>query len=222
MSLSRIILHDEASTPARQNFDMTASSTSLTLIQRVRDGDEIAWSRLVALYAPLVYRWCRTRGVSADDSADIVQTVFQAVLNSLARFRLGVTGTSFRGWLFGLTRNKIGDFYRGLGKRLETVGGEMLAETVAPGPSPANDADAVDSEQEDRILLIRRACDSIRQQFSEHHWKAFWETAVEGRRAPEVASELGISADVVRQAKSRVLKQLRNEFSGLEDFLGQG
>ena len=55
------------------------SSMSSTLLEQVRAGRPDAWRRLVDLYGPAVYRWCRQLGVSQADAADVVQEVFAAV-----------------------------------------------------------------------------------------------------------------------------------------------
>src|SRR5436309_2947113 len=51
-------------------------ATSLSLLARARTREAAAWERLVDLYAPLVYHWCRRCGLSAEDSADVFQEVF--------------------------------------------------------------------------------------------------------------------------------------------------
>ena len=58
-------------------------------------------------------------------------------------------------------------------------------------------------------VLLRRCCDLVRAEFHNRTWQAFWRTAVEGKPAPEVADELGMSPVAVRVAKSRVLQRLR-------------
>ena len=58
-----------------------------------------AWDRLVILYAPLVYRWCRRWDLRDQDIADILQDVFQAVAAHIATFRKERAGDTFRGWL---------------------------------------------------------------------------------------------------------------------------
>ncbi len=44
---------------------------------------------------------------------------------------------------------------------------------------------------------------------------AFWRVAVEDLSPSEVAAEMGISANAVRQAKSRVLRRLKEEMGDL-------
>ena len=49
----------------------------------------------------------------------------------------------------------------------------------------------------------------IRADFNEATWAAFWATAVEDRPANEVAAELGVTANAVYLARSRIRKRLR-------------
>ena len=65
--------------------------------------------------------------------------------------------------------------------------------------------------------LLRRALDLVRVEFEPATWRAFLLTAVDGRPAPEAAAELGVSAAAVRQAKSRVLRRVRQELGDLPE-----
>ena len=47
-----------------------STGTSLGLLARARANDAAAWGRLVALYAPLVFHWCRRWGLQEEDAAD--------------------------------------------------------------------------------------------------------------------------------------------------------
>lgn len=200
---------------------MELSSTSLSLIQRVREGDDVAWSELARLYGPLVYAWCRTRSLDANDSADILQAVLLSVHRSIHQFRLGEKSTSFRGWLFGLTRNKIGDHFRALQKRQDQAIGGGLEPTLAAVMAPGSIEDDVNQVRRDRQFLLLQAAKQIQTQLSEEDWTIFTQTVVEGRSAPEVARELGLSAVAVRQRKSRVVRRLRMQFEGIEDFFDE-
>ena len=51
-------------------------STSASLLARVQADDSEAWSRLVRLYGPVVYRWARQAGLQPNDAADVAQAVF--------------------------------------------------------------------------------------------------------------------------------------------------
>ena len=89
----------------------TSSSTSLSLIARVRQHQPDAWTRFTQLYGPLVYAWIRRAGLQHADIVDVVQEVFRGVAVSIDRYDRD-QGTGFRGWLWGITRNKLRDFQR--------------------------------------------------------------------------------------------------------------
>lgn len=55
----------------------------------------------------------------------------------------------------------------------------------------------------------------VRSQFEDRTWKAFWRVVIEDRSPAEVAAEMGITANAVRQAKSRVLRRLKEEMGEL-------
>ena len=55
---------------------------------------------------------------------------------------------------------------------------------------------------------------TIRGDFEEKTWSAFQLTVIEGRPTAEVAAELDLSPESVRQARSRVLRRLREEMEG--------
>jgi len=63
-----------------------SGATSSSLLERAKARDPQAWERLVELYGPLVYQWCRRWGISATDSQDVVQELFRAVASGIARF----------------------------------------------------------------------------------------------------------------------------------------
>src|SRR5271165_3129364 len=89
-----------------------STSTSRSLLERVRADDSAAWDRLVSLYAPLVLYWCRRWGLQDEDAADVFQEVFLAVATHIGRFHKTQPGDTFRGWLRTITSNKVLDLFR--------------------------------------------------------------------------------------------------------------
>ncbi len=175
----------------------------------------MAWDRLSALYAPLVFYWCRRRGLREADAADVVQDVFQAVATHLGPFRKRGESDTFRGWLRTIAENKIHDHFRRAGREADAVGGTEAQHRLAQVPAPA-DTDAADGDDDWDGPFYLRVLDLVREQFEERTWQAFWRTAVEGRDPGEVGGELVMSRGAVRVAKSRVLRRLRQELSDLD------
>src|SRR5947209_2688202 len=118
-------------------------STSVSLLDRVRDRDTQAWRRLLHLYGPLVVRWCGHRGVWGQDADDIQQEVFHAVATGLEAFHRDRPGDTFRGWLRGITRHKLLDHFRRRQNQPEAQGGtdahrrlQQVPEQELPDDSP--------------------------------------------------------------------------------------
>ena len=85
--------------------------TRPSLLVRIRDpGDREAWRQFVALYAPLIHRLARQRGLQDADAADLTQDVLRAVAMAAPGLVYDPSRGSFRGWLFTVTCHKIHDF----------------------------------------------------------------------------------------------------------------
>jgi RNA polymerase sigma-70 factor, ECF subfamily len=191
------------------------SQTSLSLLDRVRAQDQAAWSRLVLLYGPLVYRWCRRAGLQAADAADVGQEVFRAVARKVSEFRHDRDGDSFRAWLRAITRNKILDAFRRPAPGCPPPGGSDAQRRLQEVPTRVLEDAGPAADAEETRLLFRQAVELMRGEFEEGTWRAFWQAAVEGRRPADVAADLGVSVNVVYLAKSRILRRLREEFADL-------
>jgi RNA polymerase sigma-70 factor (ECF subfamily) len=191
----------------------TDRPTSLTLLERARNRDEEAWQRLMQLYAPLVASWCGRWGVSGQDADDVSQDVFGAVAAGLGGFRRDRPGDTFRGWLRGITRNKLLDHLRRRQGQAEAQGGtdaHRQMQQIAEQPWP-------EDSEEDLGALYRRALELVRGEFEERTWQAFWRAAVDGHSPADIAADLGVTQAAVRKAKSRVLHRLRQEIGDLAD-----
>lgn len=192
----------------------SSEGTSPTLLARLRVADPAAWQRLVQVYSPLVFTWCRRVGLSSDDAADVMQDVWAAVATAVPRFDGSGGGATFRGWLYTITRNKLTDFYRRLALRPVAEGGSSAQARWAELPE-SEPGESLADPQTGTAGVMQRAIEVIRTDFEPVTFRAFWATAIDGRSAAEVATELGVTVAVVYQSKSRVLRRLKQEFQGL-------
>jgi RNA polymerase sigma-70 factor, ECF subfamily len=191
------------------------ASTSSSLLEQVRARAPEVWERLVDLYTPLIYRWCRQAGLLPDDAADVVQEVLVSVARSIGEFRGAGPSGSFRAWLRGITRHRLLDLFRrrqgspqargGTEAQIEFLQVAELVETSAAG-RPSGQGDA----------LWRRVLDLVRADFEDRTWQAFWRVVVDARTPAETASELGMTLHAVYKAKSRVLRRIRDQLGELE------
>jgi RNA polymerase sigma-70 factor (ECF subfamily) len=204
-------------------------SISSTLLEQVRARRPEAWRRLVDLYGPVVYRWCRQLGVDNADAADVVQDVFVAVAAGLGRFHHDKPGDSFAAWLRTITRNKVCDDFRRRQGQPEAEGGtnayrQMLdlpqtgdasANRNAPSSSSLGGRDSSTDCLEVDKRFARRILDVVRAEFEPRTWEAFWRIVVDGQSPAEVADAMQLSLPAVYKAKSRVLQRLRRELKNV-------
>lgn len=183
--------------------------TSRSLLARIRSDDPRAWERLVTLYSPLVYQWCRGWELQPHDAADVVQEVFQAVASGVGDFRKQRATDTFRGWLRTITRNKMYDHFRRNGRQPSAIGGTEAQNKFADVPQSNRFNPALEDAAEQTLLY--RGLELIRKEFADRTWQAFWRTTVDGLAPKDVADELAMSPGAVRVAKSRVLQRLRAE-----------
>ena len=203
-------------------ISMTASSsgspsafrTSPSLLLRVQADDQAAWTRLVDLYAPLVYHWCRRAQLGSEDTADVFQETFRALAQHIRDFRRDRTGDTFRGWLRTITQNKIRDHFRRLQNEPKAVGGTDANLRMNSAPDPIS-LEEDESEQKIVNQVLHRTLETIRGEFEERTWHAFWQVQIEGKSTSDVGAALGMTAAAVRKAKLRVLARLRQEMGEL-------
>ncbi len=184
----------------------------MSLLQRAQRADDDAWERLCDLYGPLVYNWCRSAGLREHDAGDAVQEVFRSVHRKINDFRADDAGSTFRGWLWTITRNQVALFFRRQRREPVAFGGSDAQMQFANHPEEL--ADATVNEQDHRTEILQRALELIRGDFNAATWQAFEQFTLEERSAKEVAENLGTTENSVRQAKYRVLCRLKVELDG--------
>jgi RNA polymerase sigma-70 factor, ECF subfamily len=208
---SRMVHRDKTSSTSER----AAESTSTSLLGRAKAGEDQAWHRLVDLYTPLIYEWCRRHGLRAEDANDVAQEVFVAVARSIEGFRRDRPNDSFRGWLWTITRNKIRDHFRNRKGQPDAQGGTDAQMRWAEVPEQPPDASHSSLPGGAGDSLERRAVELVHASVEERTWQAFWRVAVEGKEVAAVARELGISVQAVYDAKYRIRRRIRQELDGL-------
>jgi len=186
--------------------------TSRSLIDRVRADDHDAWELLADIYAPLVYSWARKSNLQESDAEDIVQDVFRRVASGLKNFEYSGKDHTFRGWLWTITRNSIRNYItKRDGQMALGAGGSQALRQISEAPDWISEAEAAEPElnPSEEAAVLKRALKLVEDDFADHIWQAFWRFTVEGHSAKDVASDFGMTAAGVRQAKFRVLARLR-------------
>jgi RNA polymerase sigma-70 factor (ECF subfamily) len=198
-------------------MDQTPTTRYSLLIRLREPRDERAWDEFAGIYAPLVYRLARRKGLQDADACDLVQEVFGAVARAFERGEYDPARGSFRGWLFRIARNLAVNHLVRQGRQPRGSGDPAVGDLLAAQPAP--DEESALFETEYRRQLLSWAAEQVRDEFTELTWQAFWQAGVEGRPAREVAESLGTTVGTVYHCKSRVMARLRKR---IEEVEGEG
>ncbi len=181
--------------------------TPPSLLVRIRDhADAEAWTQFVDVYSPLLYSFCRIRGLQASDAADITQETLLRVSKAIGKFDYDPQRGLFRDWLARIVLNEI--------RRLTTRKQLLLAQ--------GDDHDQEIHHQwnmhfHQRVFTI--ALTRSKPHFEQQTWDVFQRSWLEKVPVDVVAQEFGIEKENVYVARSRVLKRLRQETKVLADDL---
>jgi len=204
-----VFLRTPEITPVHTNTPvMNSLDTRMTLLVRIRDGnDRRAWNDFFQLYAPLIYSYAVKHGFQDADASDIAQEVMCTVLRSIGAFEYDPSKGSFRGWLVTVARNCIRKRWDQVRRQAETTGLTTALEEQLHAPS-AESLSQWDREYDLRVF--HWAAESVKSQFQESTWRAFWLTTVDGESIESTSKLLGISVGAIYVARSRVLARIKS------------
>ena len=190
------------------------AETSFTLLDRLQSQpDPASWQRLVDIYSPLIKRWLSRSPLQNADHEDLTQEVLKIVVQKLPEFQRRREG-SFRAWLRGITVNCMREFWRSSKQQPVATGDSDFLQSLQEQEDPHSKlAKGWDAEHDRHV--VRRLLELIGPLFEPTTLQAFRKVVLEGQKPAQVAAELGISVNAVFLAKSKILRQLRQEIDGL-------
>lgn len=191
-------------------------STSLTLLERAKQNESVAWHLLVDLYAPIVYLRCRNQWhFSRSDAEEVGQEVFVAVARRIGQFDRRQIG-SFRTWLRTIVDNKCRDMLRK--KNIAIAAGGTHAKQLIEGAVDKNsDLNPIEDAPSEKAVLLKQAIAVVEAEFSSRDWEIFWKICVDGVERQILAEQFEVSDNVVYLAYSRIRKRLNIVFQDLLD-----
>lgn len=185
------------------------------LLQIQSQENKAAWEEFVEIYRPVVYRVAISRGLQHADALDLVQMVFVSVANSISRWEKSNEKSRFRHWLLRVAKNAT---INAITRRPpdQALGGDgfpqdQIEQVECDSPSE------LELNLEYQRQLYLRAAEKVRVRVTEENWTAFKLTAIDGVSIEETSQELGKSIGAIYAARSRIMKQLSNIVSQLEE-----
>jgi RNA polymerase sigma-70 factor (ECF subfamily) len=170
---------------------------------------------LFTLYQPLLRAWALRAGLGDADADDLVQETLAVVVREVPAFDRERTG-AFRSWLRTILTHRLRDFFRARSHCPVATGDSAFLERLEQLESPDSALSKEWDREHDRhvagkvMKLVERDVEPLT-------WQAFRRHVLDGAPAAVVAAELGVTYNVVKLAKSRVLQRVREALVGLVD-----
>jgi RNA polymerase sigma-70 factor (ECF subfamily) len=190
--------------------------TSVSLLERLTaQPTDLDWRRLFDLYQPLLRSWALRAGVGDADADDLVQETLTVVVREVATFDRSRTG-AFRSWLRTILVHRLRDFFRARKRRPVATGGSDFHDRLEQLSSPES-ALSKQWDREHDLHVAARILKLVESDVEPLTWQAFRRHVLDDVPAATIAAELGVTYNVVKLAKSRVLQRLRAALAGLVD-----
>lgn len=171
-------------------------TSTATLEERFRSGDESAMEAVYREHGSLVYSLCR-RTLGPERAADTTQEVFFAAWKSRERFN--PESGSLAGWLVGIARFKIIDLYR-VEKR------NPLAPEAAQSIDVGVESSGVDEMAQQ--MVIAEALKSLPERSRRLIEHAFYDDLTHSQIAERYGLPLGTVKSDIRRGLGRLRRQL--------------
>lgn len=195
---------------------MNESTTSVTLLSRLRDGkDEAAWREFVERYGGRIYAWGIGRGLQRSDAEDVTQNVLLRLARYMRSFDYNAQLT-FRGWLRRVTENALRDFASTEAKQ-PILGDSGVHLLLKSEPNRIELAECLEKVFD--LELLDEAKTRVKARVSDIRWRS-WQASIEQPQSgKELARELGISVGTLYANKNQIQKMIQQEVIKLEKGL---
>jgi RNA polymerase sigma factor (sigma-70 family) len=184
-------------TPRRLFGNPDTSWSDARLVRACLDGDEQAWSTLIAKYKNLIYSIPLKYGAPPQDAADIFQAVCLELFNELPRLR---KVEALRSWLIKVTSHQAYHWKRKVRQRAEDeltpVNEEELSTELPPDMM----------EEIERTQILRDAVASLSPRCQEIIRLLFF--AAEPISYRDLAARLGLATGSIGFIRGRCLERL--------------
>jgi len=187
------------------------NTTRGSLLLRLRDpGNSQAWGEFMSIYQPLLTRYSRSRGLGAADAEDVAQHCLTVITQKIQDFEYDPRYGRFRAWLRKMVDNRIVDLLRRRHERCADSSDFRRPQQRERSPD----------EVWGQIWLeehLRHCMRVVKAQVAPKTFEAFFRTAINEQPVETVCAELGMTANQLYVARSRVTRRLQDIMRELID-----
>ncbi len=189
---------------------MTGQSFALDegrLIQRAREGDEVAFGAIYDRYERPIYNYVYKIMGSADDAADLTQDCFVKAFVALPKTKEEL---NLQAWLYRIASNCCLDVLRRR-KRVRWTSWEIFDDGTLPEPSTDEGPELSYSQQETRDIVVK-----VLKTMSPKYRTCLVLREYEGFSCAEIAEIMGSSRSAIKSMLFRGREQFREIYMSLE------
>jgi len=179
------------------------------LVRQALNGDSNALAELYRHHLDYIYRYVYMRIGTQADAEDLTSETFLRMVENLDRYR---GRGQFRGWLLGIARHVVNDFYR-IHYRIGEETLDELEVRWAANPFSTDDPDNDLKRQKNLVFLMREWLARL----PDHYRRVLELRFLEGRSIRETAQAMNCTETTVKVRQYRALKKLAQAMSEAED-----
>ena len=193
------------------------ATTRSSVLQKVANTDDTAaWARFFDLYAGFVFAVARSKGLSAADADDFVQTIFVELAHKMPTFRYDRTKGKFRSYLLELVNWRIIDKLKADKRECEINADYADEKKTIP--------DCIEdyADREWQAAALDEALRRLQKEVRPDHFAAFVESEIEGIDTETVMGLHGITRDNLYQIRARFKAKLRPLIAAILKEMDEG
>lgn len=198
-----------------------AFTTNKTLLEQVRNGDEVSWKAFYELYRPLILLRGKDLGLTESEKEELVQIVMteifrKAILTTYDCNKLP-ENLAFK---YDLKYGRFRHFLRRIitNHALKIIRSRPINQVELKNAAGVSDCRSDDLwEREWQEHLLRCGLAELRKRVEPITYQVFESYAIRGRRAQQVAELYGVSLNSVYTAKSRCTDLLHSLIKEIDD-----
>lgn len=174
--------------------------------------NEMYFTQLYTEYVDEIYSFLYTRtGLKEEAAKDITQEVFTAVFTGLGTFR---KMSSERTWIYGITRNKLNDYYRNYYRNCHTD--SLEEDNVAELADPEQDLSQILEQK-----IVRQEVELCMRVIHEKYRMILILKYLDGKSIKEIAGIMDKTAKAAEGMLLRARAAFIKEYIRLEERQGQ-
>ncbi len=173
------------------------------LIERILAGDAAAEEELIARYQHRVRLYVSVRTSHPDYEEEVTQETMLAAVLALRQGKLREP-ENLSAFVLGIARNQLADAIRKQARR-----------KTAPLPEGYDCPDPNHGQDHELVESARAEIETLEP----NDRRILWLTIIDGFKPGEVAAQIGMSSELVRQRKSRALRKIAERLQPLSRSL---